>query len=231
MKFTIANLIDPACRINRSLGSSALVLQALMAPARRFRDTGRWGSSGPGEILNGYNGCVNAHLHPWHTSRNRLTTHRSHVDNILSCILSALCSDQAACRLWRKAQSILLESEFTFRSPGDEFSRADEVKAFEGFMALHGHRLPHSLNSCHRDVKVLCFPELNIGRAGITLEVQATSATELRVSKESASRWAVSFLAETAPPAWKWQRETFAEFLLRATAYYREVAPASAIAA
>ena len=227
MKIVIANLIDPEYRNHRSLAASALVLQALMAAAQSFRDAGRWGASGPGEILNGYGGCTNAHRHPWHTRRDRVTTHRAHVENVLDCILSALCSDQPACRRWRQAHRFSLQSEFMFRSPSDEFSRADEVNAFDGFMALHGHRIPHSINPCHHDVKVLCFPELMIGRNGVTIEVHATSATELRVSKETASRWDVSFLTDTLPPTWKWQHETLSAFLLRGAEFYRGVTPSA----
>lgn len=225
MKITICHFLSPNFRTYRGLGGASLLLQALMRSAVGFRDQGLWGKSGPSEELNDYGSCVNAGLGPWHTSRRDSKTHREHVDNICDCILSALCNGQPASVRWRKANRISLEREFVFRSKGDDYARIDEQNAFLEFMSLHGVRVPLSLNSCHRDVKVLCFPQLNIGRDGITLQVEATSATELRVSKGCASRWGVAWLMEVPAPKWRPDRETFAEFLTRGTAFYRSATP------
>ncbi len=229
MKTSLAHLVDPRFRSSVGFGVCALVLQNLLRTAEAFRDCGRWGTSGPSESLCGYHGCVNLRNQSWHSRRQSWEPLRSpaHIENILSCILSSLCSNSPAYKKWLKDHKISLSTEFAIRSRDSEYRSHGEEDAFDAFLALHGHRVPESLNSVHDDVNVLCFPELFIGSNGISLSVQATSEEELRVSKICASRWSVTFITEQPAPKWMPTRELFADFLKRGTEYYRNVKPSS----
>ncbi len=229
MKLTIGQAITPEFRHYLGLGAATLLLQALMKTAAGYRQQGRWGKSGPTEVLNDHYGCVNSDG-AWHTARRSLKTHREHVDRICDCILSALCTADAATVEWRKEHSVALDREFVFRSKDDAHGRDPERDAFERFVGLHGHRLPFSLNTQYSDVKVLCFPQLIISATGIILSVEATSASELRVSKGCASRWGVAWLLKTQSPQFAPNRETFTQFLSRATEFYKNAVPPGRLA-
>jgi hypothetical protein len=221
MKTSLARLLDPANRTYASLGVCALALSRLMASASAHRIPGA--GSGPLETMAGYRGCTGlggrTNFH-WHSRRTDLKTQSAHVQNICDRILEALCSDAHATTDWRRSAGIALSTEMAFRVKGHGLGVHEEGPAFARFMALHGHRLDASLNPQHRNAKVLCFPEFNVNDAGIWLTCSVTTPTELKVSGGCASRWDVSWITGTPHPTWKFNRETFVEFLDRATAHY-----------
>jgi hypothetical protein len=166
---------------------------------------------------------VNCEDQAWHSCRRWLTTYPEHVSNICEALLSALCAEDGASVRWREAWRLSLDTSFSFCAAAS--CASEEEKAFGEFMALHGCRLPRSLNPFHRDAKVLCFPQLVIGQRAISLTVEVSGATELRTYKNSASRWSVASLLEAHDPKWDWRHETFAQFLTRGAALFRNAQP------
>lgn len=219
MKTTIAEMINPEFQTYATLGMASLVLMRLMATARDYRDSGRWGTTGPSESLCGYGGCVNSARTKWHTARKGATDYRSHVRIIHEAVLSALCSSGPASLRWREAHGVGLESCFVFRAP--DAGQIAESKAFAGFLALQGHRLPNSINPAHDDVDVLCEPQLLISGAAVTLKANVTSVGELETSPRCHSAWDVAYLIDQPSPKWRYQRESFAEFVTRGTAFFK----------
>lgn len=228
MNKTLADLIDPRWRTYRDLGELARALQYLLFTAHNYRSPGRYGSSGPTETLSGHAGCVNCKGYQWHSNRDWLKTYKEHCANICDCITSALCDSDPIFVLWRKEQRIGLETQLRFpiknHNPGDPLPEP----AWELFQSLHGYRLTESINPVWKDVKMLCFPQLFIGGCGVYLGIEATSATELRRSKECASRWNTAQLTERPDPVWKTTRETFAQFFVRGVEHFKAAKPRKA---
>lgn len=217
MKTTLAQALHPGWSADLPL--LALILSRLLTSAAGHRELGRWGSWGPTETLIGHAGCTGCEGKPWHSSRSGVDTAKAHAEQIRRDITAALFDSAPACREWRKVHCITPDSVFRFSSPDPYMAGVDD--AMRAFQALHGHRLPASINSCHRDVKVLCFPQLYIGGNSIWLGCEATSWGELRRWCEGASRWDVAWLIEQPAPRWRWQRETFGEFLLRGVEFFK----------
>lgn len=192
-------------------GKLFLVFQNLIASSSKYRDAGRWGESGPHEILVGYGGCTNCLSHGWHSSRRDCVTLESHILNMKHCMISALCSQSKACRDWRKSEQISLDMEI--KIPMSK-KRADECEAFKSFFALNGTKLPvASLNEYHRCVNVLCYPELVIHSDGVFLNLSVTQRGEFK--QECGSRWDIELLSDVETPKWNHLKEGFAEFVLR----------------
>lgn len=231
MKKTLAELLHPGFGHYRSIGELARTLRHLLATAHTFRTPGRWGSSGPSEELCDYGSCVNCADQPWHSGRinstsghHGTTTWQENHDSIYECILAAICNEYPACERWRKRHKIHLHMPLRF--PMAYQNNDKEKTAWESVLSLHRHKLPVStLNSCHRAVNVLAAPELEISRFSITLRVCVTQRTEMRTSPDCYSRWDACFLTRTLKPKWNCQRETFANFLLRAVEFYRGLKP------
>lgn len=221
MKATLGEALNP--RWQADLPLLALIMSRLIESAADFRDAGRWGSSGPTEILVSHAGCTGCEGMPWRSSRSGVSTRREHADRLRMDITSALFDGERACIRWRDTYGIHPGAVFRFAAA--EPYLADLDAAWAEFSGLHGYRLQKSINPCHRDVKVLCFPQLCIGARRIWLKCEATSAGELRRHGGGASRWCVADLLDERAPIWRWQRETFAEFLRRGVAFFQGARP------
>lgn len=215
---TIAKLIEPdSSKFYTPLDNYALALRLMMATAYNYRDKGRWGDSGPSEWLAGYGSCTNSQSQPWHSGRQGITSYPEHVENMRDILIQVLCFEGGAIGQWKSEHNIGLRIKI--KVPSRSESRKIQEAAWNQFFALNGFRMRHSINPCHSDVKVLCFPELVIGRHGIYLRMAASSASELRTGP-TASRWDVGFLVHQPNPRWVPNRETFSAFIQRAIKHF-----------
>ena len=215
---TIAKLIEPhSFRHYNTLDNYALAIHSMMITAYPYRDKGRYGDSGPTETLAGYDGCTNSSTQPWHSERGELKSYSEHVENMRDILIMILCWEAGAIGKWKSEHNIGLHSRI--KIPSRDESRKEQELAWNKFIDLNGFRMRHSINTCHSDVKVLCFPELVIGRHGIYLRMAASSASELRTGP-TASRWDVGFLVHKPNPRWIPNRETFSAFIERAILHF-----------
>lgn len=237
MKKTLADLLDPNFDHYRSVGELARTLQFLMASAEDYRDhSGRWGSSGPGESLSNYGGCTNhvEHDYLWHSGRIAstcpwhpdVTTWQQNHDCLYKCILAGLCGESKIFERWRKEKGINLHMQLKFQMAYQHHEL--EQSAWKKFMELHRHQLNvPTLNICHKRVNLLAAPQLIIRPSGVTTSICVTQKSEMRESPQCYSRWEFKFLMRDTKwgtnPKWNCQRETFAEFILRAVAFYKSV--------
>lgn len=232
MNKTLAELLHPRFDYYRSIGELAKTLQFLSSGSDKYRQDGRWGSSGPTEELVNYGGCVNCYNHVWHSNRisnsfghSDITTWQQNHDGIYRCILAGLCHNDKPSIQWRREKGISLEMTLKFSMAYQ--SQDEEKKAWIELEALHGYKLPVStINSCHRSVNVLCGPELVITRTGVHIDCKVTQRQEFR--KKCRSAWNVVFLCRDNPkfsrtPRWNSHNETFAAFILRAAVFYKSV--------
>lgn len=226
MKKMLSDLLNPDHKHYRSVGELARTLQFLIGTAQNYRQKGRWGDSGPTETLCNYDGCTNHRDGDWHSGRivaghnDHLTTWQQNHDAIYACILMSLCHRSDVFARWRKAEHIHLH--MLLRFPMAYQHSDNERKAWDSVRALHKHQLPiPTLNSCHKRINVLAAPELAINSSGIRLRLSVTQKSEMRSSPVCYSRWGYCFLTNTKQPKWNCQKETFADFLLRACAFYK----------
>lgn len=231
MKTTLADLLSPSHDHYRSLGELARTLQHFMSTDKAFRQTGRWGSSGPRETLANYEGCTNSHNKCWHsgrmtqgcTGRNTTSWQENH-DSVYNCLLASICRQDDLFKRWRATAGIDLYMRLKF--PMAYQIQDEEKAAWDCLMALHAQRLPHrTFNGCHRGTNVLAAPELIIGPAGVTVSISLTLRSELRSSPDCFSRWNACFLTQQDQPRWNCQRETFSKFILRAVDFYKTLQP------
>lgn len=223
MKITVAELLDPRYEGHKTMGERIIVLQHLMRSAHKYRVKGRWGESGPSEILNGHHGCTNAAAAPWSSGRRGCRTWEEHFHALGDALLGALCSAETVNVKWRADIGLSLGAVFAFRARKLAYAGDEEKKALAAFFALECTRLdpPHSFNSCHRRINVLWRPELLVCAEAVRLAVRLSDMTEIRRSKGGASSWSLGFLLREPLPAWKPCRDTFVEFLNRSVDFIK----------
>ena len=222
MNLTIANLLTPDNHYV-TLGELSRVLSWMLAGSRKYRHQGTWGTFGPTEILCGYRHCTGCGSKRWHSTRKGCKTYLEHRMNLRDTMLMALLDDCPTMVAWRKAEGLSFDFKLRFRvvdrtqQPGTSQRDCEEI-AFSKFMELSGSRVSGgSLNSCHRGVNVLLMPELTIGDS-----VQLTCyATDREGYNGGGWRWDVGFLAGQPSPTWQPAKESFADFLVRGTAWFK----------
>lgn len=237
MKTTIGQLLNPRRSTYSSIGEIAQCLHLLMRGDAKYRDVGRYGDSGPHEILCSYEGCVNCVNQEWHSSRicsctgvwGRATSWQENHDDIRDCILGALCDSGGSIDLWKKDHGLCLDT--VIKCPVAYQSQESERKSWGEFESLHRYWLgPGTLNSCHRNVNLLAEPQLVIGRGGIFITCQITLKSEIKSYPVCYSRWDACFLLRdnpqfSKPPKWCPQRERFSDFIVRSAAFYKSIKP------
>lgn len=222
MKRKLYELVCPSDYHYSTIAERAFVLHKLMQSAINFRRDGRWESDGPSEILNSHHGCTNSGETEWTSDRNGLTTWDEHRECLRDTLLRAICSQDPLVIKWRASIDLTLTTQFNFPIRKIEYSSTEEESAWKSFIALDRIRLPGmSFNSCHRAINTLCFPQLVISRHGINVQIEVTTATELRESGGCASRWTLGFLLDEQNANWSPGKETFVEFLNRSVAFIK----------
>ena len=137
MNKTIAQLLEPRfAETYGTVGERAVILQQLMASARKFRAPGRWGASGPSEILNGYHGCTNSVDTPFHSERRDCRTWDEHFKALGDVMLNALCSQEASSVRWRKSIGLTLHTPFKLKVRDLAYAGDEEKKLFLELFAL-----------------------------------------------------------------------------------------------
>lgn len=98
--------------------------------------------------------------------------------------------------------------------------------SLDRFNALHGYRLPKSLNR-HHPARTLCFPEIRISGKSVVAGCAVTTAAEFRSGKKghACAWWACSQLTDCPNPLWNPHLEPFAHFLDRAVIHFTSLTP------
>lgn len=206
-----------------SLGDYALVLQTLLRTAAAYRDRAGSSFTGPSEWLTGYGGTISRTPPSWHSGRDGCTTYGSHLRQIYHDVTVAVAMANKpgynyASQRWAQEQRITWD--LIIRRPSHPNRRTAEQQAWERFRSLHGKRLcPHSLNGHHRHVNVITGNRLIIAPGAIFITFDVTDRQEFK--QRCGSSWSWNSLTDKPNPVWKTNKETFAEYLDRAIAYFQ----------
>lgn len=226
MKTTLAALLSPGMNHYRSVGEMARVMQCFLSTAHLYRDTGQWGKTGPTAMLRSRAGCTSdsPENQGWTSQQQgtdmEVTGFEQVQSDLFRGIFGALYCGRPASERWRKEQSISLFMPLKFAMARQQ--RHEEADAWQQIIALQGHRLDcKTLNPHHEDINVLHRPCLSITASSVSIACSVASEYDIRTGGACASCWNVDFLAVFKNPQWNPRRETFAAFLIRAAAAYR----------